>query len=112
MPKEIAWIGSSLDDLRDFPDAARREAGHQPHLLQLGLKPDDWRPMPSVGAGVLELRIHDDVEHRVFYVVKFAEAIYVLHAFEKKTRQTSQHDLDLGRQRLKGLHQWRREEGL
>ena len=52
------------------------------------------------------------MEHRVFYVAKFAEAIYVLHAFEKKTQKTAQRDIDLGRERLKELRQWRREEGL
>jgi len=68
--------------------------------------------MPTVGSGVVELRLHDEAEHRVFYVAKFAEAVYVLHAFKKKSRQTSQHDLDVGRDRLKELRQWRREEGL
>ena len=59
----------------------------------------DWKPMPTVGAGVFELRIHTTVEHRVFYVAKFAEAIYVLHAFEKRSQQTRKADLELGRHR-------------
>ena len=108
-PKELHWVGSSLDDLRDFPDDARREAGHQLHLVQLGLDPGDWRSMTSVGAGVYEIRIHTTVEHRVFYVVKFADAVYVLHAFAKKTRRTAKSDIQLGRQRLQDVLVERRE---
>ncbi|MFL5582544.1 MAG: XRE family transcriptional regulator [Gemmatimonadaceae bacterium] len=81
--KALYWLGSSLEDTRDFPEDARRIAGHQLHLVQLGLQPDDWKPMPSVGAGVYELRVHTEVEHRVFYIAKYAEGVYVLHAFEK-----------------------------
>ena len=88
MAKDLYWVGRSREDLRAFPEAVRREAGHELHLVQLGLDPDDWRPMPSVGPGVVEIRIHGDSEHRVFYVAKFAEGVYVLHAFEKKTRKT------------------------
>lgn len=112
MAKELRWVGRSLEDLRDFPSAARRDAGHQLHLVQLGLEPEDWRPMPSVGPGVAEIRIHDDTEHRVFFVARHAEAVYVLHAFEKKSRKTAQRDVELGRERLKELQRWRREEGL
>ena len=109
MAKDLYWVGRSLEDLRAFPEQARREAGHALHLVQLGLEPADWRPMPSVGAGVVELRVHSEAEHRVFYVAKFAEAIYVLHAFEKKTRKTAQSDIELGRDRLKEIVRWRRE---
>ena len=112
MAKELGWVGRSLEDLRDFPAEARREAGHQLHLVQLGLEPDDWRPMAGVGPGVIEIRLHGETEHRVFYVAKFAEAVYVLHAFEKKTRQTSQGDIELGRENLRELRKWRREQGL
>ena len=76
------------DTACDFPDQARRVAGHQLHVVQQGLEPDDWKPMPTVGPGVAELRIRTGVEHRVFYVAKFAEAIYVLHAFEKRSRSS------------------------
>lgn len=112
MAKDLHWVGRALDDVRDFPDEARREVGHQLHLVQLGLLPDDWRPMPTVGPGVVEIRLHDPTEHRVFYVARYAEAVYVLHAFEKKSHKTAQRDLDLGRDRLRDLQQWRREEGL
>ncbi len=56
--------------------------------------------MPSVGSGVREIRIHTQAEHRVMYVAKFVEGIYVLHAFEKRTRKTRQQDLDVARARL------------
>jgi phage-related protein len=110
--KDLAWVGRSLQEIRDFPVEARREAGHQLHLVQLGLDPDDWRPMPSVGPGTIEIRVHGETEHRVFYVARFPEAVYVLHAFEKKTQKTAQGDMDLGRENFKELRKWRREEGL
>ena len=112
MTKDLRWVGGALDELRDFPEESRREAGHQLHLVQLGQQPDDWRPMPTVGPGVIELRLHGDTEHRVFYVATFREAVYVLHAFEKKTRQTAKADLELGRDNLKELRRWRRDQGL
>src|SRR5690606_34393950 len=107
--KALQFLGSALDDLRAFPDGARREAGHQLHGIQHGLEPADSKPMTSVGPGVLEIRIHTTVEHRVLYVAKFAEAVYVLHAFEKRTQQTRKADLDLARHRYQELLHWRRE---
>lgn len=59
--------------------------------------------MSTIGPGVREVRVHTALEHRVCYIAKFAEAIYVLHAFEKRTRKTSQRDLDLARQRYQAL---------
>jgi phage-related protein len=67
------------------------------------LEPPDWKPMASVGRGVYEIRIHTRVEHRVLYLAKFSEGIYVLHAFQKKSRATSASDIDLARRRLKQL---------
>jgi phage-related protein/predicted XRE-type DNA-binding protein len=100
--KPLRWVGSSLADLRAFPEDARQHAGYQLGRVQQGLLPDDWKPMPSVGAGVVEIRIHTDREHRVFYVAKFDEAIYVLHASEKRTRQTRHADIELARRRPGG----------
>ena len=99
--KELFWVGSALDDLRALPEDARRIAGHQLHLVQQSLEPDDWKSMASVGPGVYELRIRTAVEHRVFYVAKFVEGIYVLHAFQKKTQQASQRDIELARERYR-----------
>ena len=101
--KAISWLGSSRSDVQAFPRDARRLAGFQLRQVQQGLEPADWKPIATIGPGVCEIRIHTAVEHRVCYVVKFAEAIYVLHAFEKRTRKTSQHDVDLARQRYQAL---------
>ncbi len=101
--KPLAWLGASLDDVRAFPEDARREAGHQLGRVQQGLLPTDWRPMPSVGAGVIEIRVHTRLEHRVFYVAKFDDAVYVLHAFEKRTRATPSQAIALAQKRLGDL---------
>ena len=101
--KAILWLGSSRSDLQAFPRDTRRLAGFQLRQVQQGLEPSDWKPIATIGPGVCEIRIHTAVEHRVCYVVKFAEAIYVLHAFEKRTRKTSQRDVELARQRYQVL---------
>ncbi len=75
-------------------------AGYQLRRVQSGMMPDDFKPMQSVGPGVQEIRIQTGRAHRVFYIAKFEESIYVLHAFEKKTQRTSQADLEIGRKRL------------
>jgi phage-related protein len=100
--KPIAFLGGSLDDLRGFPADARREAGYQLDRVQRGLDPDDWRPMPSIGTGVREIRVRERAgAFRVIYVATFADAVYVLHAFQKKTRQTAKRDVDVAASRLR-----------
>ena len=100
--KPIAFLGGSLDDLRGFPANARREAGYQLDRVQQGFDPDDWRPMPSIGAGVREIRVRERAgTFRVIYVATFADAVYVLHAFQKKTQQTPKRDMDLAALRLR-----------
>jgi phage-related protein len=101
--KPITWLGDSLEQVRAFPDEARRSAGFELREVQKGLDPSDWRPMAIVGAGVKEIRIHVGSEYRVMYVAKFAEAVYVLHAFGKKTQQTSKTDIDLASRRYRDL---------
>jgi phage-related protein len=101
--KPVSWVGSSLDDLRAFPEDARREAGYQLGRVQQGVMPSDWKPMTTVGPGVIEIRVHTTLERRVFYIAKFEEAVYVLHAFEKRTRQTLRADIELARKRLADL---------
>jgi len=107
--KQLFWVGSALQDLRAFPEDARRIAGHELHLVQQGLEPDDWKALVGIGPGVYELRIRTVVEHRVFYVAKFAEGVYVLHAFQKKTQQTAQRDLELARERYREVLSQRQE---
>jgi phage-related protein len=101
--KPLVWLGSARRDIRAFPPDARRRSGFQLHKVQQGLDPDDWKPMTSVGPGVREIRIQTDLAHRVFYVATFEEAVYVLHAFEKKTRKTPVHDVTLARDRYRAL---------
>jgi phage-related protein len=101
--KPLKFIGSSLDDLRDFPAEARRQAGFELHAVQRGLEPSDWRPLSDVGSGVRELRIHVLGEWRVIYIASFSEAVYILHAFRKRTRKTRRADLDLARRRYRQI---------
>ncbi len=80
--------------------------GSQIRRIQYGEEPDDWKPMPSIGTGVNEIRLRDDGDqYRVIYIAKLAEAVFVLHAFQKKTRKTAKHDLDLAKRRLRELLQ-------
>src|SRR5882762_7835392 len=95
--KPVEFRGSALDDLRAFPQAARREAGHQLDQVQHGREPDDWKPMNAVGRGVREIRIRDAAG------AKFDDAVYVLHCFQKKTQKTSKADLNLAAQRYRDL---------
>ena len=108
--KPIRWVGSALDDLRRFPHEARQRAGYQLALVQSGLLPDNWKPMPSVGPGVCEIRIRTRQAHRVLYTARFQEAIYVLHVFEKRTRKTWLADIELARRRLGMVSRLKGEE--
>lgn len=101
--KPLKFVGSSLDDLRDFPDEARRGAGFELRAVQNGLEPSDWRPMRAVGPGVKEIRIHVLGEWRVIYVAQRHDAVYVLHAFQKKSRKTSRQDTEVARRRYKQI---------
>ena len=102
--KPLRFIDSSQKDLRDMPDAARHALGIELMTVQYGDEPSDFKPLPSVGAGAHEIRYRDDKgAFRVIYVAKFADAIYVLHAFQKKTRKTSKPDIDLAANRYKRL---------
>ena len=88
--KKVVWIGTALDDLRDFPKDARHDAGFQLEQVQLGLEPDDWKPMPAIGAGCREIRIRTaDGAFRVFYVTKFGDAVFVFTASRKSPKRPS-----------------------
>jgi phage-related protein len=102
--KPVEFRGSALEDLRAFPEAARREAGYQLDQIQRGREPDDWKPMNAVGRGVREIRIRDAAgAFRVLYVAKFDDAVYVLHCFQKKMQKTSKTDMSLATQRYRDL---------
>lgn len=102
--KPICFLGDSLACLRAFPENPRQDAGyqldHQLDQVQRGRQPNDFKPMPSVGKGAEELRVRDDSgAYRVIYIARLEEAVYVLHAFQKKSRATSKHDIDIAKHR-------------
>jgi phage-related protein len=101
--KPLKFVGSSLEDLQDLPIGARRAAGFELWAVQRGLLPSDWKAMPSVGVGAYEIRIHILGEWRIIYVAKFAKAVYVLHAFQKKTRKTREADIAIAARRFKQI---------
>ena len=101
--KTLRFVGSSLDDLRNFPAEARRDAGFELYAVQCGLMPSDFKPLPQVGQGAYEIRIHALGERRVVYVAKFDDAVYVLHAFHKKTPKTRKADLELATRRYRQI---------
>lgn len=98
--KKIEFVGRSLEAIRGFTVDARREAGYQLDRVQRGLDPTDWKPMTSVGQGVREIRIQEDGQWRIIYVAKFEDAVYVLHAFRKKTQKTSKPDINAAKRAL------------
>ncbi len=102
--KPIIFLGDSLARLREFPESARQDTGRELARVQEGRDPVDWKPMPSVGRGVREIRVSDRPgEFRVLYVARVEDAIYVLHAFHKKTQKTAQRDLDLAATRYRQI---------
>lgn len=104
--KTVHFFKDALRSIRAFPDSARRAIGYQLHLVQLGEQPVDFKPMPSIGPGVEEIRVWDDAgTFRVVYTARFAGAVYVLHAFQKKSQATSRHDIEVSRLRYKQLLQ-------
>jgi len=105
MEKPIVWVGSSRRDLGGFADEARRKAGFELRAVQRGDEPSDFKPMPTIGSGAYEIRIQAGDAFRVFYVTKFDEGVYVLHAFQKKTQKTSKQDIAIGRQRFKAAQE-------
>jgi phage-related protein len=100
--KPVRFVGSTKDDISAFPKSARTRAGYELFMVQIGRAPDDWKPIPTVGAGACEIRVRDETgAFRVIYVAGFENAVYVLHAFQKKTRKTSRTDLELARERYR-----------
>jgi phage-related protein len=109
MLKQVKWLGDSLKRIREFPDEPRREAGYQLERVQVGKEAKDWKPMPTVGLGVNEIRVSvASGAFRLIYVARFVEAVYVLHAFQKKARKTAKSDIDLARRRFRALVQERK----
>ena len=98
--KPIRFVGDSLKRLREFPEDVRQDAGYQLDKVQRGEQPEDFKPMPSIGKGVEEIRLWDDSgTYRVLYTARLEEVVIVLHAFQKKTQATSKKDIDVARAR-------------
>ena len=107
--KSISWEGNSLNQLRSFPEKPRAQMGFQLHLVQQGLDPTNWKPFRTIGPGVKEICIHADSEYRILYIANFAECIYVLHAFIKKSKKTEKRDIEIARKRYKIILQHRKQ---
>lgn len=102
--KPLKFHPDAIKSIRLFPEEARKEAGFQLDRVQRGEQPEDFKPFPTIGPGVEELRIHDESGAcRVIYTARFAEAVYALHAFKKQTRKTAQADIELATARYKAL---------
>ena len=102
--KPVVFLGNSRARLRGFPNPACRELGYQLEQVQRGRDPDDWKPMKSIGSGVREIRVRDaSGAFRMIYVASFGDVVYVLHAFQKKSRRTSPVDLAVAEARFRSL---------
>ena len=102
--KRVIFRGDSLERVKDFSEEARREVGYELYRVQTGRDPGDWKPMPTIGVGVREIRIHDaSGAYRVIYIAALPDTIHVLHAFQKKTQKTARRDLELAAARLREL---------
>lgn len=102
--RDVKFVGSSLDDLRALPKPARQDMGRQIDRVQRGIDPNDWKPMPSVGRGVREIRVRDETNiYRSIYLTNLDDAVYVLHVFAKQSRRTPTRDIRLAKSRLKAL---------
>ncbi len=109
MAKDINWHGSSFKDLLTFPQESRRAAGFELDKVQHGREPTDWKPVNNWGSGVIEIRLHsEDGEFRVVYIAKFAEAIHVLHCFQKKSQKTNLKDIAIIKSRYRAALDERR----
>ncbi len=111
--KPVFWMGSSRADLKTFPEPVQSDVGYALFAAQRG---EEYRSVKSLkgfgGRDVLEIVVpHDGNAYRAVYTVRFEDSIYVLHAFEKKTRKTSSHDVQIGRDRFRVLEKLRQRHG-
>lgn len=109
--KPIHWVGSTLNDIRLFPDSIKREIGFDLDLIQQGLLPRDFKAMKNLGAGVMEIRVKDiSGAYRLVYVAKFSNAVYCLHAFQKKSQKTSSQDIATIKARYQAIKELQNEQ--
>ena len=113
--KNTIWYLERLrEEVGKWPADVREEMGGQLNKVEYGGEPDDFKPMPTIGAGVNEIRVSAaDDQYRLIYVAKFEEAIYVLHVItKKKTQKTSRSDIDIAKKRYSVLVERRRQQKL
>ena len=102
--KRARFLGDSRARLHEFPEGIQADLGYQLYQVQCGEEPRNWKPMSSIGPGVRELRVRDSAgAFRMIYVASFADAVYVLHAFQKTSQRTSLADVAIARTRFKDL---------
>ena len=102
--KLLRFAGSAKADLSAFPDRVRIRAGFELFMVQSGREPSDWKPMQTVGRGAAEIRVRDEAgSYRVIYVARFTAAVYVLHAFQKKSQKTARADVMIAAQRYRDI---------
>jgi phage-related protein len=97
-------MGSSREDLREFPETVQDSLGFELYRVQCGLDPKDWKALTTVGAGLKEIRIRDEAGvFRMIYLATRPEGVYLLHCFQRKRQQTSRADLELAKKRFKAI---------
>ncbi len=101
--RTVVFEGDTLEVIRNLPDNARLRTGYEIDLVQRDKEPENWKPFPSVGQGVREIRVQVDRQFRVMYLVKFENKVHVLHVFEKKTQKTRNTDIKIAKSRLKAV---------
>lgn len=112
--RPLVWMGNSRKNLRAFPQGAKKLIGDELQLIQFGGMPKDAKPLKGIGSGVFEIALRYDTDaYRTVVAVQLGKKIYVLHAFQKKSRKgitTSQPDIDLIRQRYAEARELARNE--
>lgn len=98
--RKVVFEGDALAVIRSLPSTAKQRAGYEIDRVQRGKEPENWKPFPSIGKGVREIRIQLGRQFRVIYFAKFGNCVHILHVFEKKSQKTRLSDIDLARERF------------
>ncbi len=107
--KPVEFLGDTYRVITGFPKDARQAAGYQLRRVQDGIPPEDFRPRQDIGPGVEEIRVWvSSGTYRVMFTARLREKVYVLHAFQKKTQETSKRDNEIARKRFAQLMRGRK----
>ena len=113
--KEVRWVGDAREKMQEFPDQVRKNIGHALYLAQTGQMPPSAKPMRGIESGVFEIiDDYDTNTYRAVYAVKIGRSLYVLHAFQKKSKRgiaTPKQDIDQIKRRLKRAKQEEKDHG-